>query len=149
MKKDPRIASIQRGETLEKCFYVLLFLLLLVFLAMDADGADAGHLFLGCVVAMAGIHVRSEMRNMRLEAIRRENAERAERAGLAMPRLYEDVDDLTDALHKLNAKPPSPPKYNGGAKTTVCPSCAHCMAVPTDYARNEAKCGSCGHVYKL
>ena len=109
MKKDPRIASIQRGDTVEKCFYGLLFILLLVFVAMTADGANTGHLFLGCVVAMAGIHVRCEMRNIRLDGIRRENVERADRAGLSMPRLYEDVEDIREAVHNMRFKkaPPS------------------------------------------
>ena len=109
MKKDPRIASIQRGDTAEKCMYGLLFVLLIVFIAMTADGANTGHLVVSVVATMVGIHVRHEIRNIRLDAIRRENVDRADRAGLAMPRLYQDVEDLREAVHNMRFKkgPPS------------------------------------------
>ena len=109
MKKDPRIASIQRGDTVEKCFYGLLFILLIVFIAVSADGTDSGHLVVSVVVAMVGIHIRCEMRAIRLDGIRRENVDRADRAGLAMPRMYEDIEDLREAVHNMRFKkgPPS------------------------------------------
>jgi hypothetical protein len=111
MKKDPRIASIQRGDATEKCFYMLLFLFMLAFAAMAVDGANTGHLFIGCVVAMAGIHIRTEMRNIRLDGIRRENVEKAERAGLSMTEMYEDVRDLREAVHNMRFKK-APPSQN-------------------------------------
>ena len=109
MKKDPRITSIQRGDTVERCVYCLLFVLLIVFIAMTADRANTGYLLVGVVVAMAGIHVRHEIRNIRLDGIRRENVDRADRTGLAMPRLYEDVEDIREAVHNMRFKkgPPS------------------------------------------
>jgi hypothetical protein len=147
--KDKRLVSIYWEKVLDSSVYVLLWLAFAFLLVPASMGEETGMALIGILIIMGGIRIRGELRKIRADAIRRENADRAERAGLAMPRLYEDVDDLTDALHKLNAKPPSAPKYNGGAKTTVCPTCAHCMAIPPDYSRNEAKCGSCGHVYKL
>lgn len=67
------------------------------------------------------------------------------------------VDMYTDYLDRhfpLNSPPVVRPEKNDSKivlrqKTTVCPNCAHCMAIPPDYARSEAKCGACGHVYAL
>ena len=109
MKKDPRIVSIQRGETVERCVYGSLLILLLIFIAMAADGANTAHLVVSVVATVVGIHIRHEIRNIRLDAIRRENVDRADRAGLAMPRLYQDVEDLREAVHNMRFKkgPPS------------------------------------------
>lgn len=111
MKKDPRIASIQWGDTVEKCLYFLFMIFLIVLAVADSNGLDAGHLFMGCAAAMTGIRIRIEMRNARLDAIRRENVDRADRAGLAMPRLYEDVEDLREAIHNMRFKN-APPSQN-------------------------------------
>jgi len=118
MKKDPRIATIQRGDTVEKCFYGVLFILLLIFVAMTADGGNTGHLVVSVVVTMGGIHIRSEMRRMRLDAIRRENVEKAERAGLAMADLYEDVRDIREAVHNMRFKK-GPPSPNSGQRINL------------------------------
>lgn len=109
MKKDRRISSIQRTGALETAVYCLLMLAMFVFAIMDSNGEGTGYFLVSTVVAMAGIHTRSEIRHMRIEAIRRQNAERAERAGLDMPWLYENTEDIREAVHAMRFKkgPPS------------------------------------------
>jgi hypothetical protein len=108
MKKDPRIILIERGDKQEFYLYILLMTILPLFVAMEIDGNGVGHFIVSIVFAMGGIRIRGELRAIRADAIRRENADRAERAGLAMPRLYEDVDDLKEAVQKTNEEHSKP-----------------------------------------
>jgi hypothetical protein len=109
LKKDRRISSIQRGDTVERGFYIALVLVMIALLIMEWSGVDTGYYMVCVLIVIAGIRMRCELRDIRLDAIRRENVARAEREGLAMPRLYEDIEDLREAVHNMRFKkgPPS------------------------------------------
>lgn len=109
MKKDRRISSIQREDMVERGFYIALIIVMIALLIMEWSGVDTGY-YMACVlIVIAGIRMRCELRDIRLDAIRRENVARAERAGLAMPRLYEDIEDLREAVHNMRFKKGPPP----------------------------------------
>ena len=109
MKKDRRISSIQRVGALETAVYAVFMVFVLVGSVSNNLGDGSGYLLICFVIAMAGIHTRSEIRSMRIDAIRRENVARAERAGLAMPRLYENTEDIREEVNAMRFKkgPPS------------------------------------------
>jgi len=109
MKKDRRICDIHRWDTLDTIVYVLLSFGLLLTLLSYSAGEPVGFLVITLVIMTGGIRIRVEIRRLREYFIKLENANRAERAGLAMPRLYEDVDDIREAVHEARFKkgPPS------------------------------------------
>ena len=153
--KDKRLIAIHREDVVDRVCYVLLVVVLVFTLIAWNFGEAVGFLVISLLVMTGGIRIRLELRRLREYFIKAENVNRAERAGLAMPRLYEDVDDVREAVQALQSmqaatqSTPKPSKRTGPARTTVCPNCAHCMAIPPEYARSEAKCGACGHVYQL
>lgn len=109
MKKDSRISSIQREDMIERAFYIALILLMIGLMIMEWSGVDTGYYMACLLIVIAGIRIRCELRDLRLDGIRRENVDRADRAGLAMPRMYEDIEDLREAIHNMRFKkgPPS------------------------------------------
>jgi hypothetical protein len=109
MKKDRRICDIHRRETWDIIVYVILILLLslIIFDTILLGGDGLG--ITATLVAMGAVRICSEIRKLREYFVKLENANRAERAGLAMPSLYEDTDDIREAVHEARFKkgPPS------------------------------------------
>lgn len=109
MKKDRRLLDIHRGDMVDCVQYVVMAVILVTTLLSWNYGAPVGFLVISLLVVMGGIRIRMELRRLREYFIKLENANRAERAGLAMPRLYEDTDDIREAIHAASFKkgPPS------------------------------------------
>lgn len=109
MKKDRRICDIHRRETWDMIVYVvlILFLGLLLFDTILLGGNGLG--ITAVIVAMGAVRICDEIRKLREYFIKLENANRAERAGLAMPRIYEDTDDIREAINSRPSQkgPPS------------------------------------------
>lgn len=109
MKKDRRICDIHRRETRDMIVYVILILILSLILfdtiLLGGDGLG----ITATLVAMGAVRICAEIRKIREYFIKLENANRAERAGLAMPRIYEDCDDIREAINSRPSQkgPPS------------------------------------------
>lgn len=89
--------------------YVVLILLLglILFDVILLGGNGMG--MSSVLVAMSAVRICSEIRKLREYFVKLENANRAERAGLAMPRIYEDTDDIREAINSRPSQkgPPS------------------------------------------
>ena len=109
MKKDRRICDIHRREMWDFVVYALLIMLLSLILfdtiLLGGDGLG----ITATLVAMGAVRICAEIRKLREYFIRLENANRAERAGLTMPRIYEDCDDISEAINSRPSQkgPPS------------------------------------------
>lgn len=109
MKKDHRLLMINRREVWDVVVYAVLIVMLvmLIFNAIFLGGDGLG--ITAVVVAMGAVRICEEIRKLREYFVKLENANRAERAGLPMPRLYEDTDDIREAVNSRHSQkgPPS------------------------------------------
>ena len=98
MKQDERITKIRREDFLEYSVYAVMWILTALYILGCVLEGRFGIETLFLLGIMISIRVRGEIRRARVDAIRRENTDRAERAGLAMPEIYENVRDISEAV---------------------------------------------------
>lgn len=109
MKKDHRLLVINRHDLRDMVLYLILLAVLgLILMNMFLLGG-VGTGITATMVGLGSVRICSEVRRLREYFIKLENANRAERCGLAMPRIYEDCDDIREALNTRQSteRPPS------------------------------------------
>lgn len=109
MKKDHRLLVITRYDIWDAALFCVL-MMMLVLVALDVVLAGgSGTALTPITMALVGVKLSREIRRLREYFVKLENANRAERCGLAMPRIYEDCDDIREALNTRQSteRPPS------------------------------------------